>query len=1012
MRLLPTIRSEGPRSSVREASLWVKLAIVFLAATVMEIVIRLVQRKPGQWSVDVLAFTLPIGFAVLLSLTIAKKERDFRSGLEAERNSRRWLCQEATAVRKRLEVALERNQEVTGTAIEAANIGVWEYDLTTGAEVWSDIRRELFGLSKNSAIDFDVVINIVHPDDREKVKKAVEDAILQRQNYCLEYRVVWPDGSVHWLWGKGRVLVDAAGKATRVTGVSMNIDDRKLAEEEARSKSAFLEAQVNSTIDGILVVDAQGRIILRNKRFLELRPIPQALAEKNDNNLILQQVIIPATKNPEQFLEGVKYLHDHPYEIIRDEIEFKDGMVVDRYSSPVVGEDGRCYGRIWTFREITERRRTEDTLRQLSLAVEQSPVSVVITDPETNVTYVNPKFTEVSGYKAEEVLGKKAGILKSGLTSPDVYRDLWSALKQGREWRGEFCNRKKNGDIFWESMTIRSITDEKGAIAHYLAIKEDITERRQAREELRASRQMLQSILDAIPQRVFWKDKNSVFLGCNRPFATDAGVDSPAAIIGKNDYDLPSADRAEQYRADDRQVMERRTAKLNFHERHTRPDGSELWLQTNKMPLFDLHGQVTGVVGTYEDITERKHAETELRLTKFSLENASDAVFWMDKDGHIVYANGAACRSLKRSREEIVSLSVPDIDPLVPQQAWPAIWENVKARGAITFETQHKDKDRRIFPVEITANYLDFDGQEYSFAFARELSERHKLETQLRQAQKLEAIGQLAAGIAHEINTPAQYVGDNTTFLKESWISMVPLFDAMRQLRGATRNGDLSEAMLKEFDRLWEAADIEYMQTEIPKAIDQSLDGIQRVTKIVRAMKEFSHPGSEEKQAVDINKAVETTVTVARNEWKYVAEVETVLERNLPPVSCHAGEFNQVILNLLVNSAHAIEQVVGDGAKGKGKITIRTRRDSDGIELAISDTGAGIPAEVQPRIFEPFFTTKPVGKGTGQGLALAHNTIVKRHGGKIWFETTPGKGTTFFIRLPFSGPASGSEASC
>jgi signal transduction histidine kinase len=220
----------------------------------------------------------------------------------------------------------------------------------------------------------------------------------------------------------------------------------------------------------------------------------------------------------------------------------------------------------------------------------------------------------------------------------------------------------------------------------------------------------------------------------------------------------------------------------------------------------------------------------------------------------------------------------------------------------------------------------------------------------------------------------------------------------------------VSALVIEQFDRCWEAADVDYLQAEIPKAIEQSLEGIQRVTKIVRAMKEFSHPGSEEKQAIDINKAIETTVTVARNEWKYVAVVQTVLERGLPRIYCHAAEFNQAILNLLVNSAHAIEQVVGDGTKGKGKITIRTQRDGDEIELTISDTGAGIPPAAQPRIFEPFFTTKPVGKGTGQGLALAHSTVVKRHGGRIWFETTPGKGTTFFIRLPLSG--SGEETTC
>jgi PAS domain S-box-containing protein len=462
---------------------------------------------------------------------------------------------------------------------------------------------------------------------------------------------------VHWLWGKGRVLFDADGKATRLTGASMNIDDRKQAEEAARLKSAFLEAQVNSSIDGILVVDAQDRIILRNRRFLEILHIPQALVNEESDHPMLQY-FTGTVKNPEQFLERVKHLYGHPDERGRDEVEFKDGMIVDRYSSPVVGEDGQYYGRIWTFRDITERRQSE--------------------------------------------------------------------------------------------------------------------------EEVRASRQMLQSILDTVPQRVFWKDRNSVYLGCNRPFAIDAGVDSPSALVGKDDFDLSWTDTAEQYRADDQQVMEQRTAKLNFHERQTRPDGTELWLQTSKMPLFDLHGEVTGVVGTYEDITERKRCEMEFRLTQFAMEHASDAVEWIDPEARIVYVNQAECRALRLPREEILRLTIPDIDPLSSKEKWRQLWNELKCKGSMTFD---KDKDGRVFPVEVTANYLEFDGQEYCFAFARDISERRELETQLRQAQKLEAIGQLAAGIAHEINTPAQYVGDNATFLKESWASIVPLFHSIRQMR-------------------------------------------------------------------------------------------------------------------------------------------------------------------------------------------------------------------------------------
>jgi signal transduction histidine kinase len=277
------------------------------------------------------------------------------------------------------------------------------------------------------------------------------------------------------------------------------------------------------------------------------------------------------------------------------------------------------------------------------------------------------------------------------------------------------------------------------------------------------------------------------------------------------------------------------------------------------------------------------------------------------------------------------------------------------------------------------------------------LEERDRLEDNLRQAQKLEAIGQLAAGIAHEINTPTQYVGDNLRFLKESFGELGSLLTQLVKLGGAQAGKLLGDA------------DFDYLKEEIPRALNQSLEGVDRVAKIVRAMKEFSHP-AREKTATDLNRAIQSTITVASNEWKYVAEIEMDLDTNLPAVHCSPAEFNQVVLNMVVNAAHAIGDVVGDGAKGKGKIRVRTRPDGEWAVVEISDSGAGMPAHVQQRIFEPFFTTKEVGKGTGQGLAIAHNVIVDKHGGTIKVASAPGKGTTFTIRLPIGGVNSDSDA--
>lgn len=207
---------------------------------------------------------------------------------------------------------------------------------------------------------------------------------------------------------------------------------------------------------------------------------------------------------------------------------------------------------------------------------------------------------------------------------------------------------------------------------------------------------------------------------------------------------------------------------------------------------------------------------------------------------------------------------------------------------------------------------------------------------------------------------------------------------------------DLTERVARTAQEL----DIPYTLREFPGAVEQALHGVERVTRIVRAMKDFSHPGTDEATAVDLRQAIESTLEVSRNEWKYVADAVTEFDPALPPVRCQPGELNQVILNLVVNAAHAIGDVPATEGKGKGTITVKTRRDECWAEIRVSDTGTGIPESARSRIFDPFFTTKPVGKGTGQGLAIAHSVVVEKHGGEILFETELGRGTTFIIRLP------------
>lgn len=329
---------------------------------------------------------------------------------------------------------------------------------------------------------------------------------------------------------------------------------------------------------------------------------------------------------------------------------------------------------------------------------------------------------------------------------------------------------------------------------------------------------------------------------------------------------------------------------------------------------------------------------------------------------------------------------------------WFAI---AKAEGKWLGECLIKSVRGGSLPVElqILAPRVEAGRPEYVSILAHDQSET----LQLRQAQKMEAIGRLAAGIAHEINTPIQFTENNLQFLQQAFNALQQTVTLLEAAVRAAQAGPVPGELLARAVAALDQADLGYLAQEIPTALEEARHGTARVAKIVTAMKEFSHPGRnlrQQAEPVDLARAMESAIMVARNEWKYVAEVVTDFEAPMPPVPLYAGEFNQVILNLLVNAAHAVSDATHGGSEGKGTIKVSTRRDGSWAEILVSDTGTGIPEAVQHRVFEPFFTTKEIGRGTGQGLALARSIIVERHRGQISFESQTGKGTCFRIRVP------------
>jgi len=286
--------------------------------------------------------------------------------------------------------------------------------------------------------------------------------------------------------------------------------------------------------------------------------------------------------------------------------------------------------------------------------------------------------------------------------------------------------------------------------------------------------------------------------------------------------------------------------------------------------------------------------------------------------------------------------------------------------------------------------------------FGSDITERKRMERQLLLAQKFKSIGELATGIAHEINTPTQYVGSNIRFLQDQVEVLLKFWKEFRKSVLATKAEIPELEAVSSLENSIQAIEEDNLMKEIPVALQESLEGLDHISQIVMAMKEFSHPGHGEKSLTDINHIIESTVLVSKNEWKYVAEMEMEFAPDLPLIPAYTNELKQAILNLLVNASDAVSDVYGDGKSGKGLIKIITKQNNDWVEIRVTDNGSGMPEEIQSFVFDPFFTTKDVGKGSGQGLSITYNIVVDRHKGMINFESEYGKGTTFIIRLPIN----------
>ncbi|HEY1264212.1 MAG TPA: PAS domain S-box protein, partial [Terriglobales bacterium] len=575
-------------------------------------------------------------------------------------------------------------------------------------------------------------------------------------------------------------------------------------------------------------------------------------------------------------------------------------------------------------------------------AFEYAGMAMAVVGVEGEFLQVNRALCDFLGYSADELLG----LTLQQVSHPDDLPSCASLLEQFRaggrssaELERRFFTRGE-GLVLWASLTLSTVVDADGRPSCFVVQLLDINQRKQAEAELRRSQDFLRGITDNVNDLIFVVSDENRYL-----YASPSHYDS----LGYLPSELEGTDALRLVHPEDREMVERasfdviQTGEAKIIELRVRhQNGSWRHLEAHGGTLRNSAGDVEGILIVGRLIDERLLAEQKLQAayaeTEMFLQSIPSILIGLDGQGRVTRWNLTAAKALGVSSEEVLGKEIWRCGihwRHEDMQSEAARWLRTETTCSCENLAHERGGKTRFLGLNIR-RLPAISGEGAGFIVTgADVTERKRLEEQLRQAQKLEGIGQLAAGIAHEINTPTQYVGDNIRFLKDSWGQIASLFRLSEEFRHAGANETNPSETLASYDRLKSEADFEYLLKEIPHAIDQSLDGLQRVSKIVRAIKEFSHPGSEEKRGVDLNRAIESTITIAKNEWKYIAEVETQFDETLPLVPCLAGEFNQVILNLIVNAAHAIGDKVGEGNGHKGKITVSTKRLKEWAEITL-----------------------------------------------------------------------------
>jgi PAS domain S-box-containing protein len=734
----------------------------------------------------------------------------------------------------------------------------------------------------------------------------------------------------------------------------------------------------------------------------------------------------------------------------------KDSKVIRLSGIPILSPDGGFAGYRGVGADITrEAAAVEQAIqaqRQLRDAIDSIADAIAVYDDKERLVICNQAYADTLD------LGR--GFLKPGIPFEEVLRRGYQRRffdigdQDFETWLVGRLNRFRNADghsfvvKLSEGRWVQSRecpTSEGGVVA----VRTDITRLKRREEDLDRLRRRYELILDSAGEGIVGLDSCGAVTFANRMAGEIIGRDA-AGMTGQCFHSLIHPDPPpceETCPLSESPVVAAYlsgTAGQVSGEVHRAADGQTIPVDYFVAPIIE-EGVSSGAVLVFRDATlrlqyersveeqqrelahlvaertrelqreidARTWTEMALRGSRERLKGITDSLFEgvlvVDREGYVAFANPSA-KTMLEWNEDRGDIEGYPLDVLLRLRTGTGdvSFDGSPFRQAMLDNASFHDDDAafataagRVFSVAYACSPIGEEGDKRSVIISfRNIEALKKAQREAVQASRLASVGQLAAGIAHEINTPIQYVGDNLRFLKDALGKLADAVAAGRDLAAAAVAEPAMAEPAARFEDAVARAKIPFLMAEAPAALDESLDGVAQIARIVLSMKEFSHPGTSTKTMTDMNRALDSTLTVSRNVWKHAAEVVLNFAPGLPAVLCHAGELNQVFLNLIVNATHAIES---SGKPLPGRITVSTAQEGDHVAISIADSGTGVPEAIRERVFDPFFTTKEVGKGTGQGLAICRDVVVTKHGGGMELADNEGGGAVFIVRLPIGG---------